>query len=154
MAYGAPSHRIEEYTLALFKTLDMEGRVNYTVGCTDISFINPVDPDDPMTRSAYTTLVKAQGLDIGACEVAYRVYKDVVHGDVSVEEATQSLLDLINSPSYYSPWTIVPFYGLASAFASVWAYGGWWSDMAVSFFLGCIVGFLQIIVAAQNPLCE
>jgi hypothetical protein len=30
MAYGAPSHRIEEYTLALFKAIDLEGRVNYT----------------------------------------------------------------------------------------------------------------------------
>lgn len=84
MAYGAPSHRIEEYTLALFKALDMEGRVNYTVGCTDISFINPIDPADPMTRSAYTTLVKAQGLDIGSCEIAFRIYKDVVHGYVTV----------------------------------------------------------------------
>jgi hypothetical protein len=84
MAYGAPSHRIEEYTLALFKALDMEGRVNYTVGCTDISFINPIDPADPMTRSAYTTLVKAQGLDIGSCEIAFRIYKNVVHGDVTV----------------------------------------------------------------------
>lgn len=86
MAYGAPSHRIEEYTLALFKALDMEGRVNYTVGCTNISFINPIDPADPMTRSAYTTLVKAQGLDIGACEVAFRIYKDVVHGNVTVSD--------------------------------------------------------------------
>ncbi|KAI4601792.1 hypothetical protein KJ359_010656 [Pestalotiopsis sp. 9143b] len=152
MAYGAPSHRIEEYTLALFKALDMEGRVNYTVGCTDISFINPVDPADPLTRSAYTTLVKAQGLDIGACEVAFRVYKTVVHGEVTIEEAIQSLITLIESPPYYRPWFIVPFYGFASAFAALWAYGGWWSDMAISFFLGCIVGFLQIIVAARNPL--
>ncbi|KAI1871643.1 hypothetical protein JX265_005629 [Neoarthrinium moseri] len=152
MAYGAPSHRIEEYTLALLKALDMEGRVNYTVGCTEISFINPVDPADPMTRSAYTTLVKAQGLDIGACETAFRIYKDVVHGAITVEEATQSLVTLIESPSYYRPWHIVPFYGFASAFAAIWAYNGWWSDMAISFFLGCIVGFLQVIVASRNPL--
>ncbi|KAK6075491.1 Uncharacterized UPF0442 protein C7D4.12c 2 [Seiridium cupressi] len=152
MAYGAPSHRIEEYTLALFKALDMEGRVNYTVGCTDISFINPIDPADPMTRSAYTTLVKAQGLDIGACEKSFRIYKNVVHGEVTIEEATQALIELIESPPFYRPWFIVPFYGCASAFAAVWAYGGWWSDMAISFFLGCIVGFLQIIVSSKNPL--
>ncbi|KAI1329885.1 pheromone-regulated membrane protein [Xylariaceae sp. FL0255] len=152
MAYGAPSHRIEEYTLALFKALELEGRVNYTVGCSEIAFINPVDPADPMTRSAYTTLVKAQGLDIGACEAAFRIYKDVVHGQVTIEEATQTLIALIESPSYYKPWWIVPFYGLASAIASVWAYGGWWSDMAIAFPLGCIVGLLQIIVAARNPL--
>ena len=32
MLYGAPSHRIEEYILALFKVCDIDGRVNYTVG--------------------------------------------------------------------------------------------------------------------------
>lgn len=152
MAYGAPSHRIEQYVLALFKSLDMDGRVNYTVGCTEICFINPIDPDDPITRSAYTTIVKAAGLDIGACEVAFRIYKSVVHAEVTIEEATQSLIDLIKSPSYYRPWTIVPFYGLASSLVCIWGYGGYWLDMPIAFFLGCIVGMLQVITAAKNPL--
>lgn len=152
MAYGAPTHRIEEYTLQLFKVLEMDGRVNYTVGCTEISFINPIDPADPFTRSAYTTIVKAQGLDIGACEISFRIYKDVVHGEVTIEEATQSLADLIAQPSYYKPWFIVPFYGLASALACIWAYSGYWTDMPIAFLLGCIVGTLQIILAAKNPL--
>lgn len=152
MAYGAPSHRIEEYTLHLMKVLDMDGRVNYTVGCTEISFINPIDPEDPMTRSAYTTIVKAQGLDIGACESAFRIYKDIVHGEVDVNEATESLKKLIDSPSYYKPWFIVPFYGMASALTCIWAYSGYWTDMPIAWFLGCIVGTLQVIVAAKNPL--
>lgn len=152
MAYGAPSHRIEQYVLAMLKALDMDGRVNYTVGCTEICFINPIDPDDPMTRSAYTTLVKASGLDIGACETAFRVYKNVVHGEVSIEEATQTLVDLMQSPSYYRPWTIVPFYGLASSLVCIWGFGGYWLDMPIAFFLGCIVGMLQVIFAAKNPL--
>lgn len=152
MAYGAPTHRIEEYTLQLFKKLGMEGRVNYTVGCTEISFINPIDPDDPFTRSAYTTLVKAQGLDIGSCELAFRIYKDVVHGTVSVEDALYTLKKLVEAPPYYSNTFIVPFYGFASALACIWAYGGWWLDMPIAFFLGCVVGTLQIIVATRNPL--
>lgn len=152
MAYGAPSHRIEEYTLNLFKALDMDGRVNYTVGCTEISFINPIDPDDPLTRSAYTTIVKAQGLDVGSCEVAFRIYKDVVHGEVDIQEAMDSLKNLVGSPSYYKPWFIVPFYGMASALACIWAYEGYWNDMPIAFLLGCIVGTLQVILAAKNPL--
>lgn len=152
MAYGAPSHRIEEYTLKLFNVLEIEGRVNYTVGCTEISFINPIDPEDPMTRTAYTTLVKAQGLDIGACERSFRIYKDVVHGEVTVEEATHALAQLIESPSYYKPWFLVPFYGLASSLACIWAFGGYWLDMPIAFLLGCIVGLLQVVLAAKNPL--
>lgn len=152
MAYGAPTHRIEEYTLQLLRALDMQGRVNYTVGCTEISFINPIDPDDPFTMSAYSTIVKAQGLDIGACEVAFRLYKDVVHGDVTIEAANKCLEDLLKAPPFYKPWGIVPCYGLGSALTCVWAFGGYWTDMPISFFLGCIVGLLQIVFAAKNPL--
>lgn len=119
MAYGAPSYRLEEYTLQLFKVLEMDGRVNYTVGCMEISFINPVDPADPMTRSAYTTLVKAQGLDVGACEVAFHIYMDVVAGDITIEEATKSLAALIDEASYYKPLLLVPLHGVASALTCV-----------------------------------
>lgn len=119
MAYGAPPYRLEEYILQLFKVLEMDGRVNYTVGCMEISFINPVDPADPMTRSAYTTLVKAQGLDIGACEVAFHIYMDVVVGDTTIEEATKRLAVLIEEPSYYKPLLLVPLHGVASALACV-----------------------------------
>ena len=31
MLYGAPSHRLEEYILALFKVCGLDGRVNYIV---------------------------------------------------------------------------------------------------------------------------
>jgi uncharacterized membrane protein YjjP (DUF1212 family) len=143
---------LEEYVLALFKVCGMDGRVNYIVGCTEICFINPPDPADPMTRVSYTTLVKAQGLDVGALEVAYRVYKDVIHGEISIEEATNKLRELVDAPPYHKPWLLVPFYGLASAFACIWAYDGYWTDMAIAFLLGSIVGFLQIIVASRNPL--
>ncbi|KAK8200695.1 hypothetical protein M8818_006010 [Zalaria obscura] len=152
MLYGAPSHRIEEYVLQLMQVCNLDGRVNYIVGCTELCFINPPDPNDPLTRQSYTTLVKAQGLDVGALEVAFRIYKAVVHGEVSVEEATKSMTELIDAPPYYRPWVIVPFFGLGSAFACVWAYGGYWLDMPIAFFLGSIVGFLQVIVAARNPL--
>lgn len=117
MAYGAPSHRLEEYTMQLFKALEMDGRVNYSVGCMDICFINPVDPADPLTRTAYTTMVKAQGLDVGACEIAFRVYKGVVAGDLTVHEATEKLTALIEAPSYYKSLWLVPLYGCASALA-------------------------------------
>lgn len=152
MLYGAPSHRLEEYILALFKICNLDGRVNYIVGCTEICFINPPDPADPMTRVSYTTLVKAQGLDVGALECTFRIYKDVVHGEISIEEATKKLIELVESPPWHKPWVLVPFYGLASAFACVWAYNGYWSDMGIAFPLGCIVGLLQVIVAARNSL--
>jgi uncharacterized membrane protein YjjP (DUF1212 family)/uncharacterized membrane protein YjjB (DUF3815 family) len=152
MLYGAPSHRIEDYVLYLFKVCGLDGRVNYLVGCTEICFINAPQASDPMTRYSYTTLVKAQGLDVGALERSFRIYKDVIHGEVSIGEAEKRLVDLIQSPPYYKPWALVPLYGVASAFVCIWAFKGYWTDMAVAFGLGSVVGFLQVIVASRNPL--
>ncbi len=152
MLYGAPSHRIGGYILQLFKVCGLDGRVNYFVSCTEVCFINPPEPKDPMTRVSYTTLVKAQGLDVGALEVVFRVYKDVVHDEISIEEATKKLMQLVKAPPYHKPWILVPFCGLASAFACVWAYNGYWTDVSIAFLLGTILGFLQIVVAPRIPL--
>lgn len=152
MLYGAPSHRIEDYVLHLFQVLDLDGRVNYIVGCTEICFINAPHPSDPTTRYSYTTLVKAQGLDVGSLGRAFCTYKDVIHGDVALEEAERSLVELIDAPPFYKPWFLVPLYGVASALVCVWAFKGYWTDMSASFVLGCIVGLLQIVVTSRNPL--
>ncbi|KAK5206638.1 hypothetical protein LTR47_006784 [Exophiala xenobiotica] len=152
MLFGAPSHRIEDYVLNLFDALGLDGRVNYIVGCTEICFINAPHPSDPTTRYSYTTLVKAQGLDVGRLGLSFRLYKDIVHGDISLDEAETKLIELIDSPPFYKPWFLVPLYGVASALLSVWAFKGYWTDMSASFALGCIVGVLQIVVTSRNPL--
>ncbi|KIW16154.1 hypothetical protein PV08_06205 [Exophiala spinifera] len=152
MLYGAPSHRIEDYVLHLFEVLGLDGRVNYIVGCTEICFINAPHHSDPTIRYSYTTLVKAQGLDVGSLDRAFRTYKDVIHGEVALEDAEKGLVELIDAPSFYKPWFLVPLYGVASALVCVWAFKGYWTDMSASFVLGCIVGLLQIVVTSRNPL--
>lgn len=152
MLYGAPSHRIEDYVINLFEALDLDGRVNYIVGCTEICFINALHPSDPTTRYSYTTLVKAQGLDVGRLGLSFRLYKDLIHGEISLEEAETKLVDLIDSPPFYKPWFLVPLYGVASALLSVWAFKGYWTDMSAAFALGSLVGVLQIVVTSRNPL--
>ena len=152
MLYGAPSHRIEEYVMYLFKVCGLDGRVNYMVGCTEICFINSPNSADPTSRYSYTTLVKAQGLDVGKLHGAFRAYKDVIHGEISIEEAEKRLVQLIEAPPYYKPWILVLLYGVASAFVCVWAFKGFWTDMAPAFVLGSAVGVLQIIVVSRNPL--
>lgn len=152
MLYGAPSHRIEEYVMYLFTVCGLEGQVNYTVGCAEICFTDTPHPSDPTTRYSYTTLVKAQGLDVGALELAFQIYRELIHQKISIEEAEKKLKELIELPAYYKPWLLVLLYGLASALVCVWAFRGFWTDMAVAFLLGSLVGVLQIIVASHNPL--
>jgi hypothetical protein len=42
MLYGAPSHRLEEYILALFKVCGLDGRVNYIVSVYIFSSSSPI----------------------------------------------------------------------------------------------------------------
>lgn len=46
----------------------------------------------------------------------------------------------------------MPVFGLASAFAAPFAFGGRFIDMPIAFVLGCILGLLQLVVAPQNEL--
>ncbi|EEB07038.1 pheromone-regulated membrane protein [Schizosaccharomyces japonicus yFS275] len=152
MLYGAPSHRLEEYMMNAMKNCQIEGRVNYIPGCMEICFITRPTDSNSYQSTTYNTLVKAAGLDIGKLERVFRVYKSTIHDLYTAEEATKILTRILEEPEYYKPWQLVVIYGMSSATAAIWAYGGHWRDMAPAFVLGCFVGFLQNVVAVRNPL--
>ncbi|RKF65370.1 Uncharacterized UPF0442 protein C7D4.12c [Erysiphe neolycopersici] len=146
MAFGAPTHRLEEYLRMSARVLEVQGSFLYIPGCMIISF------DDATTHTNEVKLVKVfQALNLGLLVDVHEIYKEVVHDVISVEEATHRL-DKINScKPRYNPWTITLIYGFASAFVAPWAFQGRYIDMPICFILGSIVGFLQHVVA---PKCD
>ncbi|KAK8075996.1 hypothetical protein PG994_003268 [Apiospora phragmitis] len=157
MKYGAPSHRIQEYASVLFKMCDLEGFVNYNMGGTQIfasQLIPPCCPNaanifqftNTRDRTTYTELVQEQGLDLGASDAAFRIYKLVTTREMTIDDANERLAALLASPSYYKPWVKVPFYGLSSSFICVWAFGGSWLSMVPSLILGTVSGIFQEIL--------
>ncbi|KHJ36372.1 putative duf1212 domain membrane protein prm10 [Erysiphe necator] len=147
MAFGAPTHRLEEHLITSARVLEVRASFLYIPGCMIVSF------DDDSTQTNEVKLVKVvQGVSLGLLVDIHKIYKGVIHDKISVEEASQLLDKINNGGPIYNPWLTVIFCGLASAFVSPWAFQGRFIDMPVCFVLGCIVGILQIIVAPKSEL--
>ncbi|RKF58158.1 Uncharacterized UPF0442 protein C7D4.12c [Golovinomyces cichoracearum] len=147
MLFGAPTHRLEEYMRMSARVLEIQGSFLYIPGCMIISF------DDPETHTTEVKLVKiVQGINLGLLKDVHEIYKEVVHDVISVEEATHRLHKISNSPPKHNPWVLVIVHGLASASVAPFAFQGRYIDMPICFFLGCILGFLQLIIAPRSDL--
>lgn len=75
-----------------------------------------------------------------------------MHDKVGVDEASEKLNNLIEQKQKYPLWVRILAYGAASAFVGPFAFGGRAIDMPVCFFLGLLVGFLQLYVSPRSEL--
>ncbi|KAJ5212375.1 uncharacterized protein N7498_004021 [Penicillium cinerascens] len=147
MRYGAPTHRLEEYMQMTARVLEVSGQFLYLPGCMIMSF------DDPTTRTAEVKLVRmVQGVDLGRLADTHNVYKNVVHDLIGVEEATHELDEIMSRKPRFNKWIIVLMYGFASASVGPFAFEARPIDMPVIFFLGCLVGFMQHVLAPRSVL--
>ncbi|XHG07748.1 hypothetical protein AWENTII_010883 [Aspergillus wentii] len=147
MRYGAPTHRLEEYMQMTARVLQVDGQFLYLPGCMMMSF------DDHTTRTAEVKLVRVvQGVDLGRLADTHNVYKNVVHDLIGVEEAIQELDFIMKRKPRFNKWILVPTYGLASAAVGPFAFGARPIDMPIIFFLGCLVGLMQHVMAPRSVL--
>jgi uncharacterized membrane protein YjjP (DUF1212 family) len=147
MAYGAPTHRLEEYMRMTARVLEIDGQFLYIPGCMLISF------DDATTHTTEVKLVRTnQGIDLGKLKDVHEIYKEVVHDVVGVEEATQRLDAIIAEKQKHNKWVCVFVYGLASACVGPFAFEANFIDLPICFVLGCILGLLQLVVAPKSDL--
>ncbi|GKZ29857.1 hypothetical protein AbraIFM66950_006817 [Aspergillus brasiliensis] len=109
--------------------------------------------DDPATRTAEVKLVRVvQGVDLGRLAETHNVYKNVVHDMIGVEEAIQELDIIMKRPPRFNKWILVVTYGLASVAVGPFAFDARPIDMPIIFFLGCLVGFMQHVLAPRSVL--
>ncbi|WQF85810.1 Putative threonine/serine exporter-like domain-containing protein [Colletotrichum destructivum] len=147
MLFGAPTHRLEEYLSTTAKVLEIDGHFLYLPGCMIISF------DDRSTHTTEVRIVRvAQGIDLGRLRDTHHVYKEVIHDVVSVDNGVERLDALIKAKDKFHAWVRVLVFGLTSATAAPFSFGARLIDLPLCFFFGCLVGFLQLIVAANSSL--
>ncbi|KAJ5102834.1 Pheromone-regulated membrane protein 10 [Penicillium argentinense] len=145
MKYGAPTHRLEEYMMMTSNVLDVKAQFLYIPGCMFMSF------DDPLTRTAEVKIIRViQGLDLSRLAETHNVYKNVVHDLINVEQATQDLDEIMQRKPRYNRWTLVILTGLASVAVGPYSFGARPIDLPIIFFLGCLVGFMQHILAPNS----
>lgn len=131
------------------RTLEIEAQFLYLPGCMVLSF------DDSKSRTAEVKIVKAdQGVDLGKLRDVHEVYKEVIHDLIGVEEATGRLDEIILKKPKFGRWTLVLFHGLSAVTVAPFAYYGRAIDLPLCFVLGCILGFLRVIVAPTSALYE
>ncbi|KAK9332997.1 hypothetical protein V1520DRAFT_333232 [Lipomyces starkeyi] len=147
MLYGAPTHRLEEYMKMTSRVLEIDGQFLYIPGCMIVSF------GDASTHTSEMQLVRVvQGVNLGKLHQTHTIYKEVVHDVIGVEEAMQRLDEVMKASPLYHPWLCVLIFGFSSAMVAPFAFGGRWIDMPIAFLLGCIVGFLQLVIAPRSDL--
>ncbi|TQN67354.1 UPF0442 protein [Colletotrichum shisoi] len=147
MLFGAPTHRLEEYLSTTAKVLEIDGHFLYLPGCMIISF------DDRSTHTTEVRIVRvAQGIDLGRLRDTHHVYKEVIHDVVSVDNGVERLDALIKARDKFHAWVRVLVFGLTSATAAPFSFGARLVDLPLCFFFGCLVGFLQLVVAANSSL--
>lgn len=147
MLYGAPTHRLEEYLSMSARVLEIDGQFLYIPGCMIISF------DDKSTHTTEVKIVRTtQGIDLGKLKDVHLIYKEVMHDVIGVEEGTLKLDALMSSKDKYHAWLRVLVFGLTSLTAAPFSFKARLIDLPLCFFFGCLVGFLQLIVAPRSNL--
>lgn len=147
MMYGAPTHRLEEYMNMSARVLEIEAQFLYMPGCMIMAF------DDSSVHTSEVKLVRThQGVDLGRLQDVHEIYKDVVHDRIGVDEASPRLQEIMDRKEKYNKWVRVPIYGLASAMVGPFAFEARPIDLPFCFMLGCILGWLQLVVAPRNEL--
>jgi len=129
------------------RVLQIDAQFLYIPGCMIISF------GDQSTHTSEMQIVRtAQGLDMAKLHDCHLVYKEVIHDCVGVEEAIGRLDDIISRKPLRSPWAQVLLYGVASATVGPFGFKAGPMDIPVLFLLGCILGFLQLVLAPRSDL--
>ncbi|CCK68611.1 threonine/serine exporter family protein KNAG_0B01650 [Huiozyma naganishii CBS 8797] len=147
MLYGAPTHRLEDYMVMTCRVLEIDGQFLYIPGCMIVSF------GDSTTRTSEVQLVRcAQGLNLWKLHQVHSIYKTVIHDKKSAEEGNLEIDTIIADKNLYPPWLCVLLFGFCSAMVTPYAFGGHWVNLAISFFMGSCVGFLQFVVSNRSHL--
>ncbi|SGZ47075.1 CIC11C00000004836 [Sungouiella intermedia] len=147
MMYGAPTHRLEEYMVMTSRVLEIDGQFVYFPGTMIVAF------GDAATRTSEVHLVRcAQGLNLSKLSDTHKIYKDVIHDLIGVEEASLKLEELMKRSNNFSPWKCVLLYGLGSACVCTWGFGGGWLDIPVAFGIGLMIGYLQFFMSSMSNL--
>ena len=129
------------------RVLEVEGQFLYIPGCMIISF------DDSGTHTTEVRIVRtAQGVHLGKLRDTHSIYKEVVHDLIDLDEAMTRLDQVVKAKNVFPPWFLVGVYGLASMCVGPFAFGARPIDLPIAFFLGCLLGIMQLIIAPRSEL--
>ncbi|KAJ6440250.1 Leptomycin B resistance protein pmd1 [Purpureocillium lavendulum] len=138
LLYGAPTHSIEEFMAISSATLDIDAHFLYVPMNMVVTF------DDGTRGGTELHIIRLEpGIEVGRLMEVFRIYKDLVHAVIDVEEATRRLDDALDRKPKFSIKLRVLMYGLASACCAPVAFQGRMIDTPIALILGSAVGLFQ-----------
>ena len=145
MQVGAPSHRLEEYMRTSARALRIDGDFLYLPGSMLMNL------NDPVLMTSEVTLVKEnRGVELGRFKDVFSVYKMVIHQKYTAEQALEELDDVMKAKPRYPVWCRIAAFGLAAVSVGPFAFSARPVDFAPAFVLGCLLGFLQLVVVPRS----
>ncbi|KAG2231016.1 hypothetical protein INT48_006347 [Thamnidium elegans] len=122
------------------KRLEIDGSYAIIPGLIIVTF------GDVETHTSETHLIKcSRALDIGKLERANLIVYRIAKGELSLDEATELLDAIMDSPPTWSPLVLMLGYILSSACVAPLFFNGSWTDCWVSAIFGLVVGILTYI---------
>lgn len=92
-----------------------------------------------------------EAIDLGRFQEVHSVYTYVIHGVYTANAGTAEL-EKINRTSGNHPKPVrIIAYGLAAVGIGPWAFSARPIDFGPTFILGCLLGFLELVVVARSP---
>ena len=147
MAYGAPTHRLEEYMRMSARVLEIDSQFLYMPGCMIVSF------GDAAWHTTDVRIVRcAQAVNLSKLHDTHTIYKEVIHDMIGVEEAIGRLDKINHRKDAFNKWFLVLVYGLASVCVGPFAFGARPIDLPIAFILGALLGFMQLVLAPASEL--
>jgi len=147
MIFGAPSHRLESQLSATARVLEVEAQFVHMPNIVIASF------GDSDSRTTQTHFIKVNGrLELGRLHSVHNLYRQVVHDEVGVEEATRELKKMIKSEPIYGIFIRCAIAALCAGLICPLAFGGSFVDMLVSGGEGALLCYLQLGVASKNAM--
>jgi uncharacterized membrane protein YjjP (DUF1212 family) len=146
MMFGGPTHRLQAQMQSTARVLEISLSCMYLPDTMLMAF------DDEVTSTSSVKLIKqGSALDLTKLTYAYKIYWAVIHDEMSVSEASNTLDELMCSKSTYRAPALIFFGGMASASICSVSFHGSLVDSLISFPLGCILVAVQIF-SARNEL--
>ncbi|KAG9039649.1 hypothetical protein FRB95_009230 [Tulasnella sp. JGI-2019a] len=147
MLFGAPSHRLESQLKATAVVLEIEAEFVHMPSIVIVSF------GDIDTKTSQTHFVKVNaGLALGRLHNIHNTYRQVVHDEIGVEEATTELNRLMKAKPIFGFFPRVILSALCTGLICPLAFGGSIIDTAVAAGEGVILAYLQLGIASKNSL--
>jgi uncharacterized membrane protein YjjP (DUF1212 family) len=145
MQYGAPTHRLEEYMRTSARALEMNAEFLYMPGSMVCCFKDPV-----MQQTSVELVRNSQGVDLGKFKDVFSVYKCVIHAKYDPDQALHDIEEIKNRPDRYRNWFRILAFGIAAVTVSPWAFSARPIDFIPIFFLGSMLGVLQLLVVPHS----